>query len=63
MISPPQLSEYIPPISGINKFSKRLRFENHYVDNNELLDFLSRVPSDSELVSFVFLETRTQIMK
>ena len=62
MISPPQLSEYIPPISGINKFSKRL-LTTDYVDNNELLDFLSRVPSDSELVSFVFLETRTQIMK
>uniref|UniRef100_A0AC34PVI5 Multiple C2 domain-containing protein n=1 Tax=Panagrolaimus sp. JU765 TaxID=591449 RepID=A0AC34PVI5_9BILA len=35
-------------IWGINKFSKRLR-NPHYVDNNELLDFLSRVPSDKEL--------------
>ncbi|KFQ56238.1 Multiple C2 and transmembrane domain-containing protein 2, partial [Nestor notabilis] len=36
---------YIVLIWGINKFTKRLR--NPYaIDNNELLDFLSRVPSD-----------------
>ena len=38
--------------SGINKFSKRLRNPN-YIDNNELLDYLSRSPSDRELVSVV----------
>jgi hypothetical protein len=36
--------------AGINKFSKRLRNPN-FVDNNELLDYLSHVPSDKELVS------------
>lgn len=35
--------------SGINKFTKKLR--NPYaIDNNELLDFLSRVPSDVQKV-------------
>uniref|UniRef100_A0A674I7S8 Multiple C2 and transmembrane domain-containing protein 2 n=1 Tax=Terrapene triunguis TaxID=2587831 RepID=A0A674I7S8_9SAUR len=36
--------------SGINKFTKKLR--NPYaIDSNELLDFLSRVPSDVQKVS------------
>lgn len=35
---------------GINKFSKRLLKPN-YIPNNELLDFISRLPSDEELVS------------
>uniref|UniRef100_A0AAQ5YT17 C2 domain-containing protein n=1 Tax=Amphiprion ocellaris TaxID=80972 RepID=A0AAQ5YT17_AMPOC len=35
---------------GVNKFTKKLR--NPYaIDNNELLDFLSRVPSDVQVVS------------
>jgi hypothetical protein len=35
--------------AGINKFTKKLR--NPYsIDNNELLDFLSRVPSDIQKV-------------
>ncbi|XP_033099872.1 multiple C2 and transmembrane domain-containing protein 1-like isoform X9 [Anneissia japonica] len=33
---------------GINKFTKKLR-KPHAINNNELLDFLSRVPSDNEL--------------
>lgn len=34
---------------GINKFTKKLR--NPYaIDNNEILDFLSRVPSDVQKV-------------
>uniref|UniRef100_A0A914BY18 C2 domain-containing protein n=1 Tax=Acrobeloides nanus TaxID=290746 RepID=A0A914BY18_9BILA len=33
---------------GINKFTKKLR-NPHYIDNNELLDFFSRVPSEKEL--------------
>ncbi|CAI2300999.1 unnamed protein product [Caenorhabditis sp. 36 PRJEB53466] len=33
---------------GTNKFSKKLRNPN-FVDNNELLDYLSRVPSRTEL--------------
>ncbi|XP_055995219.1 multiple C2 and transmembrane domain-containing protein 1-like isoform X5 [Ostrea edulis] len=36
---------------GINKFTKKLRAPNA-IPNNELLDFLSRVPSDSELIQF-----------
>uniref|UniRef100_A0A158QN97 C2 domain-containing protein n=1 Tax=Haemonchus placei TaxID=6290 RepID=A0A158QN97_HAEPC len=35
---------------GINKFTKKLR-NPHYIDNNEVLDYLSRVPCDRELVS------------
>ena len=35
---------------GINKFTKKLRAPNA-IPNNEVLDYLSRVPSDKELVS------------
>ncbi|BFY97384.1 hypothetical protein BsWGS_00424 [Bradybaena similaris] len=38
-------------IWGINKFTKKLRKPNA-IPNNELLDFLSRVPSDNELVQY-----------
>lgn len=34
---------------GINKFTKKLRCP-YAIDNNELLDFLSRVPSDVQMV-------------
>jgi hypothetical protein len=37
---------------GIIKFSKRL-VRPHTVSNNEVLDLLSRVPDDEELVSFL----------
>ncbi|KAK9394111.1 multiple C2 and transmembrane domain-containing protein 2 [Crotalus adamanteus] len=41
---------YIVLIWGIHKFTKKLR--NPYaIDNNELLDFLSRIPSDVQRVS------------
>ncbi|CAF1593221.1 unnamed protein product, partial [Didymodactylos carnosus] len=33
----------------INKFTKRFRKPPNYVDNNELIDFISRLPSDMEL--------------
>ncbi|KAK0427991.1 hypothetical protein QR680_010528 [Steinernema hermaphroditum] len=33
---------------GINKFTKKLR-NPHFIPNNELLDFLSRVPCDQEM--------------
>lgn len=33
-----------------NKFTKRFRKPKGYIDNNELADFLSRLPSDPELV-------------
>ncbi|KAL5004431.1 hypothetical protein ScPMuIL_017887 [Solemya velum] len=36
---------------GINKFTKKLRAPNA-IPNNELLDYLSRVPSDSELIQY-----------
>lgn len=34
----------------MNKFTKKLR-NPYMIDNNELLDFLSRVPSDVQVVS------------
>lgn len=37
-------------VSGVNKFTKKLR-DPYMIDNNELLDFLSRVPSDVQVVS------------
>lgn len=43
--------------TGVNKFTKKLR-DPYTIDNNELLDFLSRVPSDvqvvGELSTFIF---------
>uniref|UniRef100_A0A2K6KH65 Multiple C2 and transmembrane domain-containing protein 2 n=1 Tax=Rhinopithecus bieti TaxID=61621 RepID=A0A2K6KH65_RHIBE len=46
---------YIILIWGINKFTKKLR--NPYcIDNNELLDFLSRVPSDVQKVQYAELK-------
>lgn len=45
---------YIILIWGINKFTKKLR--NPYaIDNNEFLDFLSRVPSDVQKVQYAEL--------
>ncbi|XP_060062744.1 multiple C2 and transmembrane domain-containing protein 1-like [Ylistrum balloti] len=46
---------------GINKFTKKLRAPNA-IPNNELLDFLSRVPSDSELVQYRELRPDAQSM-
>ncbi|XP_063170399.1 multiple C2 and transmembrane domain-containing protein 2 [Candoia aspera] len=46
---------YIVLIWGINKFTKKLR--NPYtIDNNEFLDFLSRVPSDVQRVQHAELK-------
>lgn len=48
---------FISNFSGINKFTKKIRKPNA-VDNNELLDLLSRLPSDPQIVSillYVFL--------
>lgn len=39
-----------PRAAGVNKFTKKLR-DPYMIDNNELLDFLSRVPSDVQVVS------------
>uniref|UniRef100_A0A7N6BUM7 C2 domain-containing protein n=1 Tax=Anabas testudineus TaxID=64144 RepID=A0A7N6BUM7_ANATE len=49
---------YIVLAWGVNKFTKKLR-DPYTIDNNELLDFLSRVPSDvqvvGELSTFIFV--------
>uniref|UniRef100_A0A8B9FYI2 Multiple C2 and transmembrane domain-containing protein 1 n=1 Tax=Amazona collaria TaxID=241587 RepID=A0A8B9FYI2_9PSIT len=45
---------YIVLVWGINKFTKKLR-SPYAIDNNELLDFLSRVPSDVQVVC-IFLK-------
>ncbi|XP_075693269.1 multiple C2 and transmembrane domain-containing protein 1 isoform X1 [Rhinoderma darwinii] len=42
---------YIILLWGINKFTKKIR-SPYTIDNNELLDFLSRVPSDVQLVQY-----------
>uniref|UniRef100_A0A3B3W289 Multiple C2 and transmembrane domain containing 1 n=1 Tax=Poecilia latipinna TaxID=48699 RepID=A0A3B3W289_9TELE len=39
---------------GVNKFTKKLR-DPYTIDNNELLDFLSRVPSDVQVVGQLLL--------
>ncbi|XP_056444156.1 multiple C2 and transmembrane domain-containing protein 1-like isoform X2 [Gadus chalcogrammus] len=36
---------------GVNKFTKKLR-NPYLIDNNELVDFLSRVPSDVQVVQY-----------
>ncbi|XP_005320159.2 multiple C2 and transmembrane domain-containing protein 2 isoform X1 [Ictidomys tridecemlineatus] len=46
---------YIILIWGINKFTKKLR-NPFAIDNNELLDFLSRVPSDVQKVQYAELK-------
>ncbi|KAJ8285476.1 hypothetical protein GJAV_G00027220 [Gymnothorax javanicus] len=42
---------YIVLVWGVNKFTKKLR-DPYTIDNNELLDFLSRVPSDVQMVQY-----------
>jgi len=51
---------YLALAWGINKFTKKLRAPNA-IDNNELLDYLSRVPSDRELVRFRLISTRWRV--
>ncbi|XP_066506952.1 multiple C2 and transmembrane domain-containing protein 1 isoform X2 [Hoplias malabaricus] len=46
---------YIVLVWGINKFTKKLR-NPYLLDNNELMDFLSRVPSDVQVVQYKELE-------
>ncbi|CAG5958056.1 unnamed protein product [Menidia menidia] len=49
---------YIVLIWGINKFTKKLR--NPYtIDNNEILDFLRRAPSDVQKVQYSVLRAPT----
>ncbi|CAH1255460.1 MCTP1, partial [Branchiostoma lanceolatum] len=47
---------YLVLVWGINKFTKKLRNPNA-IPNNELLDFLSRVPSDEELIEYKELKS------
>ncbi|KAL6096423.1 mctp1 [Pungitius sinensis] len=43
---------------GVNKFTKKLR-DPYLIDNNELLDFLSRVPSDVQVMQYRELKTES----
>ncbi|KAI2664425.1 Multiple C2 and transmembrane domain-containing protein 1 [Labeo rohita] len=43
---------YIVLAWGVNKFTKKLR-DPYSIDNNELLDFLSRMPSDVQVVALI----------
>lgn len=45
----PTCPDHFPHFTGVNKFTKKLR-DPYTIDNNELLDFLSRVPSDVQVV-------------
>ncbi|KAM5192463.1 multiple C2 and transmembrane domain-containing protein 1 [Mantella aurantiaca] len=42
---------YFVLLWGINKFTKKIR-SPYTIDNNEIIDFLSRVPSDVQLVQY-----------
>ncbi|GAA6078994.1 multiple C2 and transmembrane domain-containing protein 2 isoform X1 [Tachysurus ichikawai] len=42
---------YIVLLWGVNKFTKKLR-NPHAIENNEVLDFLRRVPSDVQKVQY-----------
>lgn len=46
---------------GINKFTKKIRKPNA-VDNNELADFLSRIPSDVQVVRLSMMMMTMMIM-
>ena len=52
------LSSLLFFFSGINKFTKKFRKPPNYVDNTEILDFLSRVPSKKEV--FQYRELRVE---
>lgn len=41
---------YLIMLGGINKFARKL-IRPHTIPNNEVLDLLSRVPDDEDLVS------------
>uniref|UniRef100_A0A8C1NKT8 Multiple C2 domains, transmembrane 1b n=1 Tax=Cyprinus carpio TaxID=7962 RepID=A0A8C1NKT8_CYPCA len=51
---------YIVLVWGINKFTKKLR-NPYIIENNELLDFLSRVPSDVQLIQYKELKPETSL--
>ncbi|CAF3636677.1 unnamed protein product [Rotaria sordida] len=45
----------------INKFTKRFRKPKGYIDNNEAADFMSRLPSDVELMRYRELKVLTPL--
>ncbi|CAF0731605.1 unnamed protein product [Rotaria sordida] len=45
----------------INKFTKRFRKPKGYIDNNEIADFLSRLPSDPELLQYRELKILSRV--
>ncbi|XP_034032447.1 multiple C2 and transmembrane domain-containing protein 2 isoform X2 [Thalassophryne amazonica] len=49
---------YIVLIWGVNKFTKKLR-SPYSIDNNKILDFLKRVPSDVEKVQYSTVKAPT----
>ncbi|XP_016302641.1 multiple C2 and transmembrane domain-containing protein 1-like isoform X1 [Sinocyclocheilus anshuiensis] len=51
---------YIVLVWGINKFTKKL-WDPYMIENNELLDFLSRVPSDVQLIQYKELKPETSL--
>ncbi len=53
---------YLVLVFIINKFTKRFRKPKGYIDNNELADFISRLPSDPELVSFFFFQFKQNFL-
>ncbi|XP_031433230.1 multiple C2 and transmembrane domain-containing protein 1 isoform X2 [Clupea harengus] len=42
---------YVVLVWGVSKFTRKLR-DPYMIDNNELLDFLSRVPSDVQVIQY-----------
>lgn len=52
-MTPPFINVFLFFFTGVNKFTKKLR--NPYtIDNNEILNFLKRVPSDVQKVRVQF---------
>lgn len=43
---------------GVNKFSRKI-IRPHTVPNNEVLDLISRVPDDEEIINYRFVEFST----
>ena len=48
---------------GVNKFTKKFRKPPYYIDNTEILDFLSRLPSKIEMFHYkeLRLERNSQL--
>ena len=46
------LLNYLSIWLGVNKFTKKFRKPPNYIDNTEILDFLSRLPSKIEMFHY-----------